>query len=213
MLTPFHLLQRVADSDSDVLIEGESDIPYALLVAALVRHGRRAGKPVVTALCGGAQWDVEKALFGRAAGMTDPFPRAGAFEAAWGGTVHLAEVGELPLGAQRTLLLTLATRRIRRIGESQLQTIDVRVIVTSTQPLEDRVKRGFFREDLHRRLAIQRVRFHAMGGPEELEITGAISSRRPLVEPPSSRPMSRRLSPDSSRDSPPRSFNSCSSLY
>lgn len=182
MNTFFHLLQRVAESDADVLIEGESDIPYHLLVAAMVGYGSRPGKPIVTALCGGTQWEAEKALFGYTAGISDPYPRIGAFESARGGTVHLVEVGDLPFGAQRTLLRTLATRQIRRIGESRPRGVDVRVIATSRQSLEQQAMRGSFSEDLYCRLSELRVQLPSLRSTVVAQRSTIVTARDAVIE-------------------------------
>lgn len=193
MNTLFHLLQRVAESDADLLIEGESDIPYHLLVAALVGYGSRPGKPIVAAPCGGTQWDAEKALFGCAAGLSDPHPHLGAFESARGGTVHLVEIGDLPLGAQRTLLRALTTRQIRRIGESRSRRVDARVIATSRQSLEQKAMRGQFSEELYRRLSELRVQL-----PSLRQVVG------PQALAESVRPVAVELEPISAVPSTPR---------
>ena len=182
MNTLFHLLQQVAESDADVLIEGESDIPYHLLVAAMIGYGSRPGKPIVTALCGGTQWEVEKALFGWTASLSDLYPNLGAFESARGGTVHLVEVGDLPFGAQRTLLRTLTTRQIRRIGESRSRAVDVRVIATSRQPLEQQAMRGLFSEDLYRRLSELRVRLPSLASTVVPARDAVVTTRDAVIE-------------------------------
>jgi DNA-binding NtrC family response regulator len=212
MNTLFHLLQRVAESDADVLIEGESDIPYHLLVAAMVGYGSRPGKPIVTALCGGTQWEVEKALFGWTASLADLYPNLGAFESARGGTVHLVEVGELPFGAQRTLLRTLATRQIRRIGESRSRGVDVRVIATSRQPLEQLAMRGLFSEELYRRLSELRVQLPSLRSPVVTVPDAVVSTRDAVIEaePVSCAPSTPRThgAPSSSKPSSRRSGSS-----
>jgi DNA-binding NtrC family response regulator len=194
MNTLFHLLQRVAESDADLLIEGESDIPYHLLVAALVGYGARPGKPIVAAPCGGSQWDAEKALFGCAAGLTDLHPHLGAFEAARGGTVHLVEIGDLSLGAQRTLLRALTTRQIRRIGESRPRRVDARVIATSRQSLAQRAMRGQFSDELYRRLSELRVQLPSLhqGAAPALDLAGSVRPVAVEVEPISAVPSTPR---------------------
>ena len=157
----FDRIDRIAKAESvDVLIEGESGTGKELIAAEIVRRSPRAGKPFVIVDCGAMSPTlVESELFGHAKGAFTGAdrPRAGAFEAAEGGTIFLDEIGELPLEMQPKLLRALANREVRRLGENQTRHVDVRVIAATNRRLEVEVNQGRFREDLYFRMSVLRV--------------------------------------------------------
>ncbi len=157
----FAVLERVAASEIDVLVHGESGTGKELVATELVQRGSRADGPVVVVDCGSISPSlVESELFGHVRGAFTGADRdrEGAFEAADGGTLFLDEIGELPLELQPKLLRALEAREVRRVGQTRMKHIDVRVIAATNRDLEREVNRGRFREDLYYRLAKVSVR-------------------------------------------------------
>jgi len=157
----FAALERIAASAIDVLIIGESGTGKELVATELVQRSARADGPVVVVDCGAISPNlVESELFGHVRGAFTGADRdrAGAFEAADGGTLFLDEIGELPLELQPKLLRALEAREVRRVGQTKMKSIDVRVIAATNRDLEREVNRGRFREDLYYRLAKVGVR-------------------------------------------------------
>jgi DNA-binding NtrC family response regulator len=157
----FGVLDRVAKSDSTVLIEGESGTGKELAAMEIARRGPRAGAPFIIVDCSAISPNlIESELFGHARGAFTGADknRVGAFEAADGGTIFLDEVGEMPLEMQPKLLRALESREVRRTGENEPRKIDVRVIAATNRRLEREVNAGRFREDLYFRLGVVTVR-------------------------------------------------------
>ena len=157
----FAVLERVAASEIDVLVHGESGTGKELVATELVQRSARADGPVVVVDCGSISPTlVESELFGHVRGAFTGADRdrEGAFEAAHGGTLFLDEIGELPLELQPKLLRALEAREVRRVGQTRMKRIDVRVIAATNRDLEREVNRGRFREDLYYRLAKVSVR-------------------------------------------------------
>ncbi|XXT22002.1 sigma 54-interacting transcriptional regulator [Sorangium sp. So ce429] len=157
----FPILDRVAKSAPDVLIEGENGTGKEVIATELVQRSARADKPLVIVDCGAISPSlIESELFGHVRGSFTGASRdrAGAFEEADGGTVFLDEIGELPLEMQPKLLRALASREVRRLGESRVRKVDIRVIAATNRRLEREVNSGRFREDLYYRLSVLTVR-------------------------------------------------------
>jgi len=156
----FTLLERLAQGESDVLIQGETGTGKELCAEAIHLHGPRAKGPFVIAdLAGIAPQLLESELFGHVKGAFTGAhsDRAGAFERAHGGTLFLDEVGELPLEVQPRLLRALERRQVKRVGANDYRTFNVRVVAATHQDLEGSVAQGRFRGDLFHRLAVLRV--------------------------------------------------------
>jgi DNA-binding NtrC family response regulator len=157
----FRVLERAAGASSPVLIEGESGTGKELVAAEIVRRGARADRPLVVVDCASIAHNlVESQIFGHARGAFTGAERsrAGAFEAAAGGTVFLDEIGELPLDVQPKLLRVLESGEVRRVGENRHRKIDVRILAATHRDLEREVNRGRFREDLFFRVSVLTVR-------------------------------------------------------
>ncbi|AKU94530.1 Response regulator of zinc sigma-54-dependent two-component system [Labilithrix luteola] len=157
----FAMLERVCESEANVLIEGESGTGKELVATEIVRRGPRSHKPFVVVDCSAISPSIiESELFGHVRGAFTGADRdrVGAFESAQGGTIFLDEIGELPLDMQPKLLRALEAREIRRVGDSKPRKIDVRVIAATNRRLEREVNHGRFREDLYFRLSVVTVR-------------------------------------------------------
>jgi len=161
MRNVFAQLGRVAQSDASVLILGESGTGKELAAEAVHAASHRSAGPLVVVDCGSLPATIiESELFGhmRGAFTGADESRAGAFEAAHGGTIFLDEIGELELSLQPRLLRALEARTVRRIGSDRSIHVDVRVIAATNRDLAAMVASGDFREDLYHRLSVVPVR-------------------------------------------------------
>ncbi|MFQ5605568.1 MAG: sigma 54-interacting transcriptional regulator [bacterium] len=156
----FDIMSRVLDSDVTVLIEGESGTGKELVARAIHYNGHRKDKPFMALFCGSlADSLLESELFGHKKGaftgaVTD---KKGLFESVDGGTFFLDEIGDLSMNIQSKLLRVLQEGEIKRIGENQIRTVDVRIISATNKELQELVKQGTFREDLFYRLNTIRI--------------------------------------------------------
>ncbi|CAN5755365.1 hypothetical protein BH11MYX3_BH11MYX3_38830 [soil metagenome] len=156
----FARLEKLAKSDTTVLVTGETGVGKELVAEALHDHSPREKGPFVVLDCGSIPPNlIESELFGHErgafTGATNSY--AGAFERAHGGTVFLDEIGELPLAMQPKLLRVLERKEVRRVGGSKTLEVDLRVVAATNRDLGVEVNRGRFREDLYYRLAVARV--------------------------------------------------------
>ncbi|MCC6558626.1 MAG: sigma 54-interacting transcriptional regulator, partial [Polyangiaceae bacterium] len=156
----FAALPRIAQSESTVLIEGETGTGKGVLAAAIHEAGARAAGPFVVLDCAAiAPTLIESELFGHVKGAFTgaSADRAGAFEQANGGTIFIDEIGELPLDMQPKLLRALEERTVKRVGGNHRVKIDARVIAATNRDLRAEVNRGSFRADLFYRLNVMRI--------------------------------------------------------
>ena len=145
------LVARVAASDSNVLVRGETGTGKELVARGIHEGSPRAAGPLVAVNCGALpEHLVESELFGHRKGAFTGADehRAGLFEVADGGTLFLDEIGELPKPLQSRLLRALESGEIRRVGDNQPITVNVRVVCATHRSLEEMVAAGEFREDL-----------------------------------------------------------------
>jgi len=156
----FALMERAAESDVTLLLEGETGTGKSIAAEAIHRAGARGGGPFVVVDCGAIPAPLlESELFGHEKGaFTGAIERRkGAFEEADGGTIFLDEIGELPLELQPKLLRVLEQRQIRRVGSNKLIPVGVRLIAATNRDLRVEVNAGRFRSDLFFRLAVVRI--------------------------------------------------------
>jgi formate hydrogenlyase transcriptional activator len=150
-------IEKVAPTDSTVLIAGETGTGKELIAHAIHKRSRRATKAFIRVNCAAIPPSLIAAeLFGHEKGaFTGALQRrAGRFESADGGTIFLDEVGDLPAETQIALLRVLQEREFERVGSSQPIAADVRVIAATNRDLEGAVDAGTFRRDLFYRLNV-----------------------------------------------------------
>ncbi|OOG43611.1 nitrogen regulation protein NR(I) [Rhodanobacter sp. C05] len=156
----FRLIGRVAASDLNVLITGETGTGKELVARALHEESARRGKPFVALNTAAIPSELlESELFGHEAGAFTGATRrhAGRFEQAEGGTLFLDEIGDMPLALQTRLLRVLAGGEFYRVGGRELIRGNVRIVAATHQDLATRVATGQFRADLMHRLDVVRI--------------------------------------------------------
>lgn len=150
-------MQRIAPTESTVLLLGESGTGKELFARAIHQLSPRAKQPFVAINCAAIPDSlVENELFGHEKGaFTGANQRkAGRFEMAHGGTLFLDEIGEVPLTVQAKLLRALEEKKIERLGASGEVTVDVRIVAATNRNLEQAASAGEFRQDLFYRLNV-----------------------------------------------------------
>ncbi len=153
----FALIDRVADTDVTVLIRGESGTGKELAAQALHQASSRKAKPLVAVNCPALPEHIlESELFGYARGaFTGAIKdKKGLFLEADGSTILLDEIGDLPIALQTKLLRVLQEKEIMPLGHTKPIKIDVRVLASTNQDLEAKIRQGLFREDLLYRLNV-----------------------------------------------------------
>lgn len=165
MLRLTSLMQRVAPTQTTVLLLGESGVGKECAAEYLHQFSNRSSGPFVIVDCGTLGENLmESELFGheRGAFTGATLRKKGLFEVADGGTLFIDEVCELPLPLQTKLLRVLETGCIRRIGGTEYIQVDVRVIAATNRDIESMVARGDFRKDLYYRLSAFPVQMPAL---------------------------------------------------
>ncbi len=152
----FAKLERIAPTDETILLLGESGTGKEILARAIHQNSRRSSGPYIVVDCGAIPaTTIEVELFGTVPGAaTGALNKAGLFEAAHRGTIFIDELGELPLEAQQKLLRVIESRTVRRLGATQEQAIDVRIIAATHRNIKRMVAENKFRQDLFFRLSV-----------------------------------------------------------
>jgi two-component system nitrogen regulation response regulator NtrX len=151
------LIDRVAPSDSRVLITGESGTGKELFASAIHDASTRRDRPLIRVNCAAIPRDlVESEMFGHEKGAFTGATqtRIGRFELANTGTLFLDEIGDLSADAQAKLLRAIEAKEIQRVGGNHPVKVDVRIIAATNHDLARAVKEGKFREDLFFRLNV-----------------------------------------------------------
>ena len=151
------VVHRIVNSDTSLLILGETGVGKERLARAIHAEGPRSDGPFVPVNCGAlAESLLESELFGHEEGSFTGATRSrrGCFEIAHGGTIFLDEIGEMPTHLQVKLLRVLQDHEIQRVGGEKGLAVDVRVIAASNRNLHDEVESGRFRRDLYYRLGV-----------------------------------------------------------
>ncbi len=154
------LVQRVAPTDSSVLIVGQSGTGKELIARAIHYNSARSGKAFEAVNCAAlASSLIESELFGHVKGaFTGAIQdKPGRFELADSGTLFLDEIGEMPLDSQSKLLRVIEQGELRRVGDTRDRHVDVRIVAATNKPLDEMAADGKFREDLFYRLNIVRI--------------------------------------------------------
>ncbi len=153
----FDLIDRVAPSDSTVLITGESGTGKELIAQALHGNSNRCFMPFVAINCGALPDSLlESELFGYEKGAFTgaDHTKRGRFEMAQGGTILLDEIGDISLKTQVDLLRVLQQKEISRLGSESAIDVDVRILAATNRDLKASIAKGDFREDLFYRLNV-----------------------------------------------------------
>jgi DNA-binding NtrC family response regulator len=151
------MVEKVAASESSVLIQGESGTGKELIARALHQGSARADKPLVVINCAALQETLlESELFGHEKGAftSAVATKQGLFEIADGGTLFIDEIGEMAGGLQAKLLRVLEDGRFRRVGSTKEIKTDVRIIAATNKDLAKEVAENRFRDDLYFRLNV-----------------------------------------------------------
>jgi two-component system response regulator HydG len=150
-------VDRVAPTDTTVLLLGESGTGKEMIAHTIHDRSRREAGPFVPVECTGLPESLfESELFGHVKGAFTgaSSEKLGLVEAAAGGTLFLDEIGDIPLSDQVKLLRLLETRKFRRVGSTEAKTADFRLVCATNKNLAEMVSDGQFREDLYYRLDV-----------------------------------------------------------
>ncbi|MCD5324529.1 MULTISPECIES: sigma-54 interaction domain-containing protein [Pontibacillus] len=170
-------IKQVAPSDVSVLLRGESGTGKELFAHSIHHLSERSNQPFVKVNCAAIPEDLlESELFGYQEGAFTGAKKGGKpgkFQLADGGTLFLDEIGDMPIHAQVKILRVLQEGEVEAIGATHPQKVDVRIIASTHQPLEQLIKDQRFREDLFYRINV--VQFHVPALRERKEDIGVLA--------------------------------------
>jgi len=153
----FHLVEKVADCDSTILITGETGTGKGLVAKAIHQNSKRKNKPFISINCGAIPENLlESELFGHVRGAFTgaTVSKSGKFELAHGGTIFLDEIGDMSSDLQVKVLKVLEEGEFEQVGGAKTIKVDVRIIAATHRDLPEEVQNGNFREDLFYRLYV-----------------------------------------------------------
>ena len=159
------LVEKLARSQAPVYISGESGSGKELAARSIHEKSARHDKPFIPVNCGAIPENLmESEFFGYKKGAFTgaDAERDGFFQAADGGTLFLDEVADLPLAMQVKLLRVIQEKRVRKVGATQEESVDVRIISATHQKLSECVENGKFRQDLYYRLNVIEFKMPAL---------------------------------------------------
>ena len=157
ILEKLEIIDRVAKTDSSVLLLGESGVGKELFAEQIHLRSLRKNASFIRVNCAAIpEGLLESELFGHVKGaFTNAIAnRKGRFELADGGTIFLDEIGDLPLSLQAKILRVIQERKFEKVGSDLTITVNVRIVAATNKDLEEQVQRGEFRQDLYYRLSV-----------------------------------------------------------
>ena len=161
----FDLLKRVAPTEANIMITGETGTGKEIFARAIHSQSARAPKPFIPINCSAIPTELlESELFGHVKGsFTGAYQdKKGLFEEAQGGTVFLDEIGDMAVSMQAKLLRVIQERKIKPVGANALRDIDIRIISATHKDLNAAMHEGSFREDLFYRLCVIPMKLPAL---------------------------------------------------
>jgi two-component system response regulator PilR (NtrC family) len=190
------LIEKLARSEAPVQISGESGSGKELAARLIHRKSARGDKPFIPVNCGAIPENLmESEFFGYKKGAFTgaDSDRVGFFQAANGGTLFLDEVADLPLPMQVKLLRAIQEKKVRKVGSTQEESVDVRIISATHKKLGEQVDAGKFRHDLYYRLNVIELRMPAVRERREDiplfvdaildKLAAAVGAEKPEVSP------------------------------
>lgn len=165
ILAAIELAKKVAETDTTVLLTGETGTGKEVFAQAIHHAGKRNTKPFVAINCSAFSKDLlESEMFGHKAGAFTGATKdkKGLFEEANQGTIFLDEIGEMAIDLQAKLLRVLESGEFIRVGDSKVTRVNVRIIAATNRELEKRIEEGNFRQDLFYRLSVFQIKLPAL---------------------------------------------------
>jgi transcriptional regulator with PAS, ATPase and Fis domain len=166
MIKILNIAKRIARVDSNVLITGESGTGKELIAQSIHNESPRKNGPFVAINCAALPENLlESELFGYVDGAFTGARKGGKpglFELAHMGTIFLDEIGDMPLNLQSHLLRVIQEKEVNRIGDDKVIPVNIRIIAATNKDLKELTKQGKFREDLHYRLDIVKIKLPSL---------------------------------------------------